>query len=418
MARYISKFTVMFVILCTFGFFFLDFYGKSKFLDSCTTKKVHARQFLASKSEVELTQDEKNNLSEEIERKKEIERKITIVRAEAEHLAKSRQKQLVQSRWGRYNRYGVWNEHMSSKDILPRLQVVKKSYQSMNKYKVKFQGKPGQLCTPQELLCAIKNKVNMSTLVRADLPQNASSWSQYLPIKTLQEEIKSLGKCAVVSSAGSIKYSSLGQEIDAHDAVLRFNAAPTRGHQDDVGTKTTFRLLNSQLVSRPELKFFEDPLYKEGTLLMWDPSQYQADLDQWHRNPDYMFFERYSTYRRKNPDQMFYVLNPQAAWQLWDIIQQNSPEDIHPGPPSSGFLGILLMMNLCNQVDVYEFLPSRRQTDFCHYYEIYQDRACTLGAYHPLMYEKNLVKKLNLGDDNSIYHFGKVTVPGLRGLQC
>lgn len=34
---------------------------------------------------------------------------------------------------------------------------------------------------------------------------------------------------------------------DLHDIVLRFNNAPTKGHEKDVGSKTTIRVVNSQV---------------------------------------------------------------------------------------------------------------------------------------------------------------------------
>ncbi|XP_040204935.1 beta-galactoside alpha-2,6-sialyltransferase 1-like isoform X2 [Rana temporaria] len=278
----------------------------------------------------------------------------------------------------------LWPKEMTSNDLVLRLKRVRNNYQKLNKYKVKFKGHIKQNNSAAEILCHLKNRVNMSPLMASDLPPTATSWSQYLPKKSLQEEVGKLGRCAVVISAGSMKSSRLGQEIDSHDAVLRFNKAPTNGFEIDVGSKTTIRLINSQ----------------------------------WYAKPEYQFFDRYSQYRKQNPNQTFYILNPKTTWQLWDIVQENAPENIQPDPPSSGSLGILLMMNLCDEVNVYEFLPSTRQSDLCYYYEKYYDLACTVGGYHPLMYEKNLVMKLNRGDMNTIHRYGKATLPGIKNLKC
>ncbi|KAL7987126.1 hypothetical protein Chor_006045 [Crotalus horridus] len=77
------------------------------------------------------------------------------------------------------------------------------------------------------------------------------------------------------------------------------------------------------------------------------------------------------------------------------MVQEGADELVQRNPPSSGLLGTVLMMSLCELVHVYEFLPSQRQSNQCHYYQDFSDEACTLGAYHPLLFEKNLVRRMN-----------------------
>ncbi|XP_059019165.1 beta-galactoside alpha-2,6-sialyltransferase 1 isoform X1 [Mustela lutreola] len=378
--------------------------------------------------------------------------------------------------------FPVWNKDSSSRNLLPRLQKIWRNYLNMNKYKVSYKGPgPGVKFSAEALHCRLRDHVNVSMVESTDFPFNTSEWEGFLPQENIRTKAGPWGRCAVVSSAGSLRSSQLGREIvnkdrkslhvckyvyntkqwiclrrpsslilrecvfhyceinqakgskaqetslfsqalegtgaDDHDAVLRFNGAPTASFQQDVGTKTTIRLMNSQLVTT-EGRFLKDSLYNEGILIVWDPSVYHSDIPKWYQSPDYSFFENYKSYRKLHPDQPFYILKPQMPWELWDIIQEISPEEIQPNPPSSGMLGIIIMMTLCDQVDIYEFLPSKRKTDVCYYYQKFFDSACTMGAYHPLLFEKNLVKHLNQGTDEDIYLLGKATLPGFRKIRC
>lgn len=52
--------------------------------------------------------------------------------------------------------------------------------------------------------------------------------------------------CAVVGNSGILNRYQFGSKIDMHDLVIRFNLAPTIGYESTTGTKTSFRLVNSQ----------------------------------------------------------------------------------------------------------------------------------------------------------------------------
>ena len=69
---------------------------------------------------------------------------------------------------------------------------------------------------------------------------------QYLPEKPLNLFRETFKTCGVVSSAGSLLGSNLGDHINKNDYVIRFNNAPTHGFEKHVGTKTSLRIVNSQ----------------------------------------------------------------------------------------------------------------------------------------------------------------------------
>ncbi|KAM3602088.1 uncharacterized protein V6R79_024081 [Siganus canaliculatus] len=265
-------------------------------------------------------------------------------------------------------------------------------------------------------LCHLKESVQIFTLTSDLPPFSLLPWATLLPTQQLTSDLGPYKSCAVVSSAGSLLNSGLGTEIDSHDAVLRFNAAPTAGYEKDVGNKTTLRLINSQVMARKGFHFLSNSMYNSGVLVAWDP--FTADPTQWYSKTDFPIFTQYESYRKLHPKQPFYILHPRYEWQLWRLIQDNTAEPIQKNPPSSGMLGIVMMMSLCDELHVYEFLPSSRKTDLCHYFERFINAACSHGAYHPLTYEKNLVKRMNQGSDQDINTYGRITLPGFRRANC
>ncbi|XP_039539198.1 beta-galactoside alpha-2,6-sialyltransferase 2 isoform X2 [Pimephales promelas] len=281
--------------------------------------------------------------------------------------------------------HGLWKGSLSVGMLSPRLQRAVKDYLNNNKHGVAYRGHRKAQQNGQQVLCELKKRQKVRTLDGAEKPFANLGWQKIVPALPLSQLYGSgFQTCAVVTSAGAMLHSGLGKEIDSHDAVLRFNTAPTKGYERDVGNKTTVRIINSQ----------------------------------WYSNPDYNLFTPYMEHRMHFPAQPFYILHPKYIWQLWDVIQGNNLENIQPNPPSSGFIGILLMMSLCEEVHVYEYIPSLRKTDLCHYHERYFDAACTLGAYHPLLYEKMLIQRMNVGSEEDLKRKGKVTLPGFKNVHC
>ena len=81
---------------------------------------------------------------------------------------------------------------------------------------------------------------------------------ELVPVLPKRDERFRSDACAVVGGSGSLAGSGLGDEIDAHDAVFRIHDAPTQGHEQDVGAKTTFQVLSpfwaGELLKHPEGK--------------------------------------------------------------------------------------------------------------------------------------------------------------------
>lgn len=138
--------------------------------------------------------------------------------------------------------------------------------------------------------------------------------------------------------------SQLGQAIDGQECVLRMNHAPTTGYEQDVGTRSTIRVVSHTsvpLLLRNQPYFFQQS--QETLYVIWGPakkmnrekmgSTYQALLKVIEKYPQlqiYTLTEEKMTYC----DDVFQneTGKNRYCWLLRSPIR--SP-DVPPVPPSS-----------------------------------------------------------------------------------
>lgn len=80
--------------------------------------------------------------------------------------------------------------------------------------------------------------------------------------------------CALVTSSGQLTRSTKGEEIDRSECVIRMNDAPSAGYHQDVGRRTSLRVvahssLQRVLRRRQELLFNGS---QDTVFIFWGPS--------------------------------------------------------------------------------------------------------------------------------------------------
>uniref|UniRef100_A0A7S0NWS0 Uncharacterized protein n=1 Tax=Calcidiscus leptoporus TaxID=127549 RepID=A0A7S0NWS0_9EUKA len=159
----------------------------------------------------------------------------------------------------------------------------------------------------------------------------------------------SYGACAVVGSGGTLRNAHHGREIDAHDAVIRFNLAPTGGEWlEAVGSRSTFRLFNGQSRSR-------HTLVRANTSheLLYCP------FDKWLGKCilSAVSFRTSTTSTRVGVGASrplpWLMVNPVLIWQAAQL--QHAHGGRHVRMVSTGLLGVVLALAMCETVSLYGF---------------------------------------------------------------
>ena len=154
-------------------------------------------------------------------------------------------------------------------------------------------------------------------------------------------------KCAVVGPSGLLLKYQMGQEIDSHDAVFRFDDAPTLGYEAHVGGKTTVRIVSD--ANHMKGRTYARSHTREMVLQHIDT---QGTLEQ------------YAAYKVENPRETFnlHALAPGYKLFLNRFVRIPIPH---------GFYGVMLAMQKCERVRVYGFTHGTPNKDFVQpsYYE-------------------------------------------------
>mmetsp|Transcript_29411 Transcript_29411/g.73910 ORF Transcript_29411/g.73910 Transcript_29411/m.73910 type:complete len:472 (+) Transcript_29411:229-1644(+) len=178
---------------------------------------------------------------------------------------------------------------------------------------------------------------------------------------------KPWGSCAIVGNSGKLLTHTHGKEIDSHDTVIRFNAAPTRNFETHVGSKTTIRVQNVD-----NLGFRE----RASDKYLIFSARSKKDLS------------RFYSHRKRYEGRSQFAFNPEFWCYVWDWVDHRKLK------PTSGMAGVVMALKHCQHpVDMYGF--SHNATEF-HYFNKLPEKVThtEIYKYHPLVEEAEIYREL------------------------
>mmetsp|Transcript_37570 Transcript_37570/g.85548 ORF Transcript_37570/g.85548 Transcript_37570/m.85548 type:complete len:340 (+) Transcript_37570:371-1390(+) len=199
---------------------------------------------------------------------------------------------------------------------------------------------------------------------------NTATFRAQFPLAPRLARYKS---CAVVGSAGHLRHSGLGKEVDRHETIVRINDAPTRGFEDDVGSRTTHRFVHRS----PRVNtFLKARLAEEEEWDEWGKFYVESETLFWFLF-DQNGLDMHLDFPEK--DRGFVVSN---AWvhSAWRYV---ACSDFHK-TPTSGFMGILWALESCDEVRTFGFgrHPRSQHAEEALHPEVEQEEAeRDLSAY-------------------------------------
>ncbi|KAM6431210.1 alpha-N-acetylgalactosaminide alpha-2,6-sialyltransferase 6 isoform 1-T2 [Liasis olivaceus] len=227
---------------------------------------------------------------------------------------------------------------------------------------------------------------------KPQLPSSLKKWgvkSEYLPVsgnKTLDHRCN---QCVLITSSSHLLGSKLGKTIDQSECTIRMNDAPTTGYSEDVGNKTTFRVVAHssafRVLKRPQEFVNKTP---ETVLIFWGPPvKMQKSVIK--------IIERVSM---GFPSMTAFVASPKRMKQFDDLFRKETGKDrlISRSWLSTGWFTMVIAVELCDRLHVYGMVPP----SYCtkkppphrlpyHYYEPKGPDECTTYIHNERSHKGN-----------------------------
>lgn len=189
-------------------------------------------------------------------------------------------------------------------------------------------------------------------LVKISFPQPgkpAAVLEHYKSMRTGETLKKRCKKCALVSSSGQMLGSKLGKEIDSMPCVIRMNASPTEGYEEDVGSRTTVRVvcyMTSEPLAADSEQLLSQDLNKslEKVLLFG----LNTPNHRWALNKIESLLEKF-------PETEFYSLDEVGEMESDLIFEKETGKPKYNTNTwlSTGWFTMLAALDMCEELHVY-----------------------------------------------------------------